>query len=112
MAKNGGTHGAMAKGSIGEGYSNESLGLPQDGKIRGMQSEQSQALDNPGFDASGGWITKKGTPYGEAAMFNQLPPGMDISAQQYSDIRDMPLKKVTSISYPGDGAFPSTDVKE
>lgn len=49
------------------------------------------------------YIDKKGTPYGEAAKFNFLPPGMDIGNQKMVDIREMALKEVTSISYPGDG---------
>jgi len=83
------------------------------GKIEGMDSwQQSVNLDDPGFDASGGWLYKQGTPYGEAAMFNQLPPGHDISDQKYAAIYEMPLRMVTAISYPGDGAFPVRDIPE
>ena len=82
------------------------------GKIRGMQSQNNENLDDPGFDASGSQIFKKGTPYGEGAYFNQLPPGHDISDQLYADIHEMPMKMVTDMSYPGDGAFPPKDVPE
>jgi hypothetical protein len=61
-----------------------------------------------GFESgNSGYIVKKGTPYGEAAKFNFLPPGMDINDQENRDIRDMPLKKITAESYPGDGWEPA-----
>lgn len=51
-------------------------------------------------------IDKKGTAYGESAIFNKMPPGMDISNQEHSVIREMPIKTVVNISYEGDGGFP------
>ena len=64
--------------------------------------------EKSGFEAStDAYIVKKGTPYGEAAKFNLMPPGMDINDQPVSDIRDMPMKKVTSESYDGDGWEPA-----
>jgi hypothetical protein len=115
--------GAVNKGNLGPNtnYSNESAfeevgaGGSKDfnGRIGNMDSwQKSVNLDDPGFDASGGCYIKKGTPFGEAAMFNQLPPGMDISDQAFADIRDMKLKMVTEIGYPGDGAFAVRDVTE
>jgi hypothetical protein len=81
-----------------------------------MNSSQSESLDHPGFTADGVHITKKGTPvtYGAQIgyIFNKLPPGMDIANQDTTDQRSMDLKKVTMISYPGDGAFPVKDVPE
>ena len=53
-----------------------------------------------GLSASG-FITKKGAPTGEMG-FNVLPPG-DMIDQPDADIREMPMKSVTSIGYPGDG---------
>lgn len=50
-------------------------------------SLQSEALDRPGFQVSG-YITKKGTPSGEGAKFNFLPPGQDISNQANADLWD------------------------
>lgn len=83
------------------------------GKVRGMESWQpSVNLDDPGFDASGSQIYKQGTPYGEGAYFNQLPPGHDISDQALLAAYEMPLKRITDMSYPGDGAFPARDVPE
>lgn len=83
------------------------------GAIVGMDSWRKQEnLDDPGLDSSGGWLYKQGTPFGETAMFNQLPPGQDISDQNYAAIYEMKLKTVTEISYPGDGAFPVRDVPE
>jgi hypothetical protein len=64
--------------------------------------------EKSGFEAStDAYIVKKGTPYGEAAKFNVMPPGMDINDQPVRDIRDMSLKKVISESYPGDGWEPA-----
>jgi len=61
-----------------------------------------EVLDKAGVDNSG-YIVKKGTPYGVGAMFNSLPPGMDIEDQENADIRAMEYKEVTDLSYPGDG---------
>jgi hypothetical protein len=81
--------------------------------IQGMESwEKDVPLDDAGFDASGNAGYKFGTPYGEAAMFNQLPPGPDITDQNYILVNEMPLKQVTMMGYPGDGAFPIRDVPE
>lgn len=81
--------------------------------IQGMESwERNVNLDDPGFDASGSCFYKFGTPYGEKALFNQLPPGPDITDQSYALINDMPLKQVTMMGYPGDGAFKPRDVPE
>ena len=99
-------------------YSNELMvhesGPQTDGPIRGMDSWQpSVNLDDPGLDASGGWIVKKGTAFGEAAYFNQLPPGMDINNQLYLDVRPMPLKFCDNgYGYPGDSAWPVRDIPE
>lgn len=61
-----------------------------------------EVLDKAGVMNSG-YITKKGTPYGVEAMFNTLPPGMDIEDQENTDIRKMPYKELLNKSYPGDG---------
>jgi hypothetical protein len=53
-----------------------------------------------------GYLDKQGTPYGEAAKFNFLPPGMDISNQENAEIHSMPLKKLVDESYPDDGWMP------
>jgi hypothetical protein len=83
------------------------------GAISSMESlMESQKLDIPGFDAEARYLVKHGTPFGELALFNQLPPGMDIDDQNYVLINEMPLKMVTEIGYPGDGGFPVRDVKE
>ena len=91
--------------------------MKRDGSIEGMNSIQTGVnLDDPGLSADGRHITKKGTPvtYGAEIghIFNKLPPGMDITNQDVTDQRSMPLKRVTMISYPGDGAFPVKDVPE
>lgn len=60
------------------------------------------AENTTGFEKSG-YIVKKGTPDGDNTKFNVMPPGQDIEDQPVKDIRAMPLKTVTGISYPGDG---------
>lgn len=56
-----------------------------------------------GFQTSGYIVKKKGTPEGENAKFNVMPPGQDIDDQPDADIREMPMKRLVSGSYPGDG---------
>ena len=86
---------------------------PVDGGIPGMSSEMNDIGEKSGFAAStSSYIVKKGTAYGEAAKFNIMPPGMDINDQPYRDIRDMPLKKLHNLSYPGDGGFAESDLAE
>lgn len=50
-----------------------------------------------------GYLVKKNTPFGVNAMFNSLPPGMDIEDQEVCDIRKMEMKTVTGLGFPGDG---------
>lgn len=58
--------------------------------------------EKSGFQTSG-YIDKKGTQFGESVKLNHMPPGMDIEDQQTADIRAMPKKHITEMSYPGDG---------
>lgn len=87
---------------------------PQSGAIEGMHSWQPGVnLDDPGLDASGGCFHKWGTPYGEAAYFNQLPPGPDINDQAYALIHDMPLELYHGgVTYLSDTPWPVRDVPE
>jgi len=62
----------------------------------------SNTENKTGFE-TGGYIDKKGTPQGEGASFNKMPPGDDLSNQVVSDQRPMPMKTVVDMSYPGDG---------
>lgn len=55
-----------------------------------------------GFTTTG-YLVKKGTPQGDGAKLNIMPPGMDIDDQDIYDGREMPRKDVTSTGYPGDG---------
>jgi hypothetical protein len=50
-----------------------------------------------------GYLDKKGTPNGNSVEFNVLPPGLDIENQKVADIRDLPMKTVTRLGFPGDG---------
>lgn len=58
--------------------------------------------EKSGFVTSG-YLDKKGTPYGEAAKFNLMPPGMEIDNQDNAHINEMPMKKLVGTSFPGDG---------
>ena len=49
------------------------------------------------------YLVKKNIEFGVNAMFNSLPPGMDIEDQENCDIRKMPMKTIVSMGYPGDG---------
>ena len=76
--------------------------------VSGLDGTHDDIGEKSGFQAdTAAYIDKKGTAYGEAAKFNFLPPGMDISHQENCDIRNMPLKKVVEVSYAGDGWEPS-----
>ena len=79
--------------------------------IKGMSSLKNDIGEKSGFQTDG-YIDKKGTPHGEAAMFNKMPPGMDITNQDVTDQRNLPLKKVIDISYPGDGWPGPRDIPE
>lgn len=89
-------------------------GMPQSGKIEGMHSWQPRVnLDDPGFDANGNCFYKFGVPFGEKAMFNQLPPGPDINDQAYLLINEMKLRVYSGgVTYPGDTPWPVKDVEE
>jgi len=62
-----------------------------------------EVLDKAGVNNQD-YITKKGVAFGVDAMFNSLPPGMDILDQENIDAREMALKKYNGgLGYPGDG---------
>jgi len=51
-----------------------------------------------------GYLAKKGLEFGVNALYNTLPPGMDIEDQENADIREMQLVVFDQgIGYPGDG---------
>ena len=77
-----------------------------DTDIRGMGRTHNDIGEMSGF-ATSGYINKKGTPYGEAAFFHRMPPGMDITNQVVSDQRMLPFKQVVDMSFPGDGYEPT-----
>ena len=109
---------AMHKGVLTQGFDNTSDETPGQynstiGKIPGMQSMTGEALDKPGWQADGQQIYKFGTPYGESAQFNYLPPGMDISNQANALINNMPLRVYSGgVTYPMDTPWPVRDVPE
>ena len=67
-----------------------------------LPSSGGGSLDKAGI-RNEGYLNKKGTPSGKTAMFNALPPGMNIEDQALLDYNELPYKEVTSKSYPGDG---------
>lgn len=69
---------------------------------KALPTSKAPVLDRAGID-NVGYLNSKGTPSGEGAKFNKMPPGMDIEDQEVSDIRSMPEREVTGLSYPGDG---------
>jgi len=70
-----------------------------------LPSSGGASLDKDGIKDSG-YLTKKGTPSGEGAKFNMLPPGTNIDDQKVADIREQPMKNWSGgQSYPGDGGF-------
>ena len=77
-----------------------------DGYIEGMDGLYNDIGEKSGFQTTG-YQVKKGTPYGEDAKFNYLPPGMCIDDQENVDIRAMPYKEVVEQSFPGDGWEPT-----
>lgn len=89
----------------GEIGNQEPFGPPQrelSQPIKGVKGVQDNLGDKAGFVTSG-YIDKNGMAYGEGAMMNQMPPGMDITNQLYAEINDMPMRRILPQSYPGDG---------
>lgn len=51
-----------------------------------------------------GYLAKKGLEFGVNALYNTLPPGMDIEDQELCDIRKMEMVCYEGgVSFPGDG---------
>jgi hypothetical protein len=67
-----------------------------------LPSSGGGSLDKAGIK-NNGYLVKKGLPFGVTAFYNSLPPGMNIVDQELSDIREMEMKTVVGLSYPGDG---------
>jgi hypothetical protein len=62
-----------------------------------------KVLDRAGVN-NNDYIVKKGVPFGVQALFNSLPPGMDIEDQENADIRKMEMETYSGgLGYPGDG---------
>ncbi len=86
------------------------MGAPA--QITGLGGTYNDIGEMSGF-ITDGYLDKNGTPFGEAAKFNFLPPGMDISNQENAEIHEMPLRILVAESYPGDGWMPTPrDIKE
>lgn len=78
-------------------------------KIEGMSGTYNDIGEKSGF-VTDGYLDKKGTPSGEGAMFNYLPPGQEIEKQANAEINSMPYRKVIEESYPGDGWEPKPKI--
>jgi hypothetical protein len=64
-----------------------------------------KTLDKDGVEDTG-YLTKKGTPSGDGAKFNYLPPGMNIDDQENAEINSQEMLTYKGgTSYPGDGGF-------
>ena len=51
-----------------------------------------------------GYLAKKNLEFGVNALYNSLPPGMDIEDQENCDIRQMTMRTYEGgLSFPGDG---------
>lgn len=100
MSKQGVNEGQMKAGGGPDKFANpsEAVSAP----ITGLAGGGQNLGEKTGFQTTG-YIDKKGTPYGEAAKLNLMPPGMEIENQDIAEINAMPMKTVTSESYPGDG---------
>lgn len=80
-------------------------------EMKGQQYADLKVLPDSGGESvektgihNDGYLVKKGLPYGVNAMYNSLPPGMDIEDQETTDIRKQELKNYSGgLSYPGDG---------
>lgn len=106
---------AVYKGQVND-IAHETFAEPMNkavsASIRGLGGTYNDIGESSGFIVDG-YLDKQGTPYGEAAKFNFLPPGMDINNQANAEIHDMPLRKLTDESYPEDGWMPKPrDVSE
>jgi hypothetical protein len=99
------------KGRSSEDFANPmNMGAPS--IISGISGTYNDIGEVSGF-ITDGYMEKNGTPYGEAAKFNYLPPGMDISNQMNAEIHAMPMRMVVEASYPGDGWMPMPrDIEE
>jgi len=110
----GGDYTGEIKGSRGAG-SEFAAPLNRNGisaEVRGLGHTHNDIGEVSGF-ITDGYLDKGDTQYGEAAKFNFLPPGMDISNQQLTEINEMPLRKIVAESYPGDGWMPApSDIPE
>ena len=69
-------------------------------------------IDEEGVGTDSGYLDKQGTPYGENARFNHMPPGMDISNQDMAEIHQMPIKFLLDPNGYGDSPWPLHDTVE
>lgn len=67
-----------------------------------LPNSEGPVLDRAGIKDTG-YLVKKGLQDGVNVFYNTLPPGMDINDQENADIREMPMRTVTDLGYPGDG---------
>lgn len=78
-------------------------------KLTNMSGTYNDIGEKSGF-ITDGYLDKKGTPQGEGAQFNYLPPGQEIENQAMREINAMPYRKVVEESYPMDGWEPKPKI--
>lgn len=92
----------VVKSANARGGTRHEVKSAQYADVKTLPASSGPSLDKAGIK-NDGYLVKKGTPWGVNAMFNSLPPGMDIEDQELTDQREMPMKMVTGLGYPGDG---------
>jgi hypothetical protein len=103
-SKKGVNDGQMKGEAVPEPFGNPVTMVPE--PVKGMAGTYNDIGEKSGFQTDG-FIDKKGMCYGEAAKLNFLPPGDEITNQEYAEFNNMPMRKLTSESYPGDGWSPA-----
>jgi hypothetical protein len=104
-----GNHRGHYTGELSGGGGSEKFAAPMQevvAAIKGIGGTYDDIGEKSGF-ITDGYLDKSSIPYGESAKFNFLPPGMDISNQENAEIHEMPMRKLTAESYPGDGWMPA-----
>lgn len=96
---------AVIRASSARSKARDDRGGDQVADVNVLPASGGQSIDKTGVKDSG-YLDKKGTPHGDTAFFNTLPPGSDLTDQALADIREQPLKTWTGgLSFPGDGGF-------
>ena len=97
----------QVSGSTGDQPFAVPLNMGPPSEIHGLGGTHNDIGELSGFIVDG-YLDKNKVPYGEAAKFNFLPPGMDISNQENAEIHVMPMRVYEGgVSFPADGWKPA-----